>query len=89
MDKDKLKMIMELMEELTNEMELGEDDFSERLGRKKPEPEVSVMIESEEELPLDEEDLEGEAHEQDEELEEMIEESPEDKLKSRILKMRG
>lgn len=97
MESSDLKMIMELMEELKEEMQYGEKDFSERLGRKKPE---------EFEMPMDDaideheglvavlespshEDDEEEAEEQGEELDEMLEESsPEDKLKQRLLKLR-
>lgn len=96
MDKRELEVIQQLMEELKDQMEYGEDDFSERLGRKKPDIEVIKM---EGELPLErEEELEGEDLDNDMELgedpehaamildDEMM--SPEDKLKKRIMKLR-
>ncbi len=38
-----LELIKKLMEELTGKMEYSSDDFEKRLGRKKPEVEVSVV----------------------------------------------
>lgn len=88
MDKKELQLIQQLMDKLSEEMEYGEEDLSERLGRKKPEIEV-VKIEGE--LPLDEESeeemfdpsMEDELELEDEEL------SPEDELKSRLMRLRG
>jgi hypothetical protein len=111
---DDLKVIMQLMEELQDKMSYGEDDFAERLGKKKPGLEV-LKIEGEmkdpEELQKAEEmlgmDLEGDKEEgedpehvakvlgkgfEDEDehgMEIEMEVSPEDKLKKRIMKMRG
>lgn len=84
MDKRDLALIQELMEKLQDEMEYGEDDFAERLGRKKPEVEV-LKVESE--LP----DEEDEAMEEEEPSLPMDDEdeSPEEKLKKRLLKLRS
>ena len=43
MDRKELQLIQELMSELSDQMELGEDDFNERLGRKKPAIEVTKI----------------------------------------------
>lgn len=43
MESEKLRIIQELMEELQGEMEPGEDDFSDRLGRPKPKIEMMKM----------------------------------------------
>ena len=68
------------MEELQEEMQLGEDDLSSRLGRA---PKVEVVK-------MEAEPLEGEDEMIDDMGEmEMEEESPEEKLKQRLLKMRG
>lgn len=93
MDKKELMMIQELMQELADKMEYGEDDFNERLGRKKPEIEVMKV---EGEMPMDEMD-QDESPEMDEDVEDMdmmsdglqMDMSPEDKLKQRIQKLRG
>jgi hypothetical protein len=82
MESKKLEMIMKLMEELQDEMQYGEEDFSSRLGRKKPEIEV-VRLEGE--MPLEESDEMGMADDMGEEMDE----SPEMKLKSRLKKLRG
>ena len=90
MDSSELKIIKQLMMELQDEMKLSEDDFGERLGRKKPEVEM-IKIESKEESP-ELEAMEDESLEEDMDsgLEEMVaEESPEDKLKQRLMKLRG
>jgi hypothetical protein len=77
MERDEMQIIKELMEELQDHMKYSEDDFGERLGRKKPEVEV-MKIEAE---PMESE-MEGVGME-----DEM--EGPEDKLKKRLLKLRG
>jgi len=59
MDRRELELIKELMDKLSEEMEYGEEDFSERLGRKKPHVEVIKM---EGKMPMDE-DLEHEEEE--------------------------
>jgi hypothetical protein len=82
MESKKLNIIMDLMQELQNEMEYGKEDFEERLGRPKPQVEVMKM---EGELPMGEE-MEGDMPE-DEMM--MEEESPDEKLKNRIMKLRG
>jgi hypothetical protein len=76
----KLKMIQDIMDGLQSEMEYGEDDFNERLGRKKPD--VAVEIEAKGEMP--EEMMGDEFPMEDEEME-----TPDSKLKARLLKMRG
>lgn len=60
MDKRELKIIAELMDQLSEKMEPSEHDFDERLGIKKPDLEVmSLEVSPEsEELPL--EDLKSE-----------------------------
>jgi hypothetical protein len=82
MNSKKFEIIMGLMEELQEDMQYGKEDFEERLGRPKPQLEVMKM---EDELPL------GDEMEVDEPEEEMMadEESPDDKLKNRLMKLRG
>lgn len=96
-EKTELSVIKELMEQLVGEMKPGADDFEERLGRKKPvlevmkvEAGVSPKEKMEEKLGLD---LDG-----DEEMGEDPEhvamvmdegESPEEKLKQRLMKLRA
>ena len=83
MEDRKMQIIGQLMEELQDLMQPDESDLSERLGRAKPDVEI-VKVEGSMEDPS----LEGEQDEID--LEEEPEmESPEDKLKSRLLKLRG
>ncbi len=87
---EKLQQIIDLMKELQSSMAEGPEDLSERLGRKKPDLEVvKVGIDAEPKLEGDipneelaEEELEGESPFEDEE-------SPEDKLKSRLMKLRA
>lgn len=76
MEDQKLEIIKQLMEELQGLMEPGADDLGERLGR----PKVEVAIEHEE--PID--GMPADLEDGDE-----MEMGPEDKLKERILKMRG
>lgn len=84
------------MEELKDQMEYGEDDFAERLGRKKPGIEV-VKIEGK--MPMDEdmedaEEMMGEDLDEDMEMGEPEEHkdaiigSPEDVLKERLMRLR-
>ncbi len=81
---DKIQVIMDLMKDLQSEMEPDANDIDERLGRKKPEIAVAKI---ESEVPLEGVELEDMG---EEEMELPIEdESPEDKLKNRIMKMRG
>jgi hypothetical protein len=79
MESRKFEIIQQLMDALQEEMQYGEDELSERLGRKKPEVEV-MSVEAKplegEELPID-----GD--------EDMSLEDPEEKLKSRLMKLRG
>ena len=75
MEEKKLEIISQLMEELQDLMGPSEGDFSERLGKVKPEMEVKV---------------ESEGFGGDEGMDEdEYCDSPDDKLKSRILKLRG
>lgn len=85
MDKSELGIIQELMEFLQDKMQYGEEDLSERLGRPKPEVQVTKI---EGEMPMGD-DAEMESPDMDPMggMDEM--ESPEDKLKHRIMKMRG
>lgn len=99
MDDMKLKLIAELMEELTGSMEMDEEDFDHRLGRKKPDVEVLKVegsldpkMEKAEEMmgeDLDHDMEMGEDPEHAAAVMDMGEASPEEKLKDRILKMRG
>ncbi len=92
--KEELKVIMDLMQDLQNKMEYGEDDLSERLGRKKPGLEV-VKIEGK--LPMGEEEgMEeesempfgmGSSKSMEEDCE--MEDGPESQLKKRLLKLRA
>lgn len=98
MDDKKLAIIAELMDQLQDEMEMSKDDFADRLGKPKGieitkvEGHSPELEEAEEEMG---EDLDGdmEMGEDSEHagivLGDEMEKSPEDKLKERILKMRG
>ncbi len=78
--KMKLKAIADLMADLQEQMEYGEEDFSERLGREKPKVEV---LEIEGKLPMEgEEDLE-------EDMDMDMGEDEDEMLKKRLMKMRG
>ncbi len=81
MDKQELQIIQELMEVLQDKMQYGEDDLSERLGRKKPDVEV-VKVESE--LPL-----EGATEESGLPMGDGMDEDPDESLKRRLMSMRG
>lgn len=67
------------MDQLQGEMDYDEDDFSARLGRKKPDLEV-VKIEG---------DMPGKGMDEmsDEDME--MDENPEDELKKRLMNLRG
>lgn len=75
MDRSEFDIIQDLMNELQSHMELSEDDLGERLGREKPKVEV-MKLESEE-------PMEGDMMGDDMEM------GPEEKLKARLMKMRG
>jgi hypothetical protein len=92
-----LDVIMELMHDLQEKMEYGEDDLDERLGRRKPGVE---MVKIEGKLPtkdIEVEDLGDEMDMAEEPFstemalgeDDELEESPEAKLTKRIMKMRG
>jgi hypothetical protein len=78
MQRDEMEIISDLMEELKAAMGPSQDDFDERLGRQKPEA-ASIEIET----------SEGEFPEEEMSFEETAPESEEDKLKNRLLKIRG
>ena len=94
MDKRELQIIEQLMEELKGQMEMGAEDYDHRLGREKPAVEVVKMEGS---LPMDDDDeLEEPEMEADSDESPMMADimpdedmSPDEKLKQRILKMRG
>lgn len=90
MNDKELKMIQELMEELQGKMQYGKDDFEERLGRKKPEIEV-LKVEAEGLDDGQEETEEDLGEEMPEDLaSDMLEpQSPEEKLKQRLMKLRS
>jgi len=83
--KQDLEIIKDLMDELIADMEPGEEDFAERLGRKKPEVAMIKM------------EVEGESGEPGQEIAEEEEEmhpfemgyDPADSLRNRIKKLRG
>lgn len=97
-EKSELSVIRELMEKLVGEMEPSEEDFAERLGRKKPDLEVvKVGIGMDPKMEKAEEmagkDLEGdmEMGEDPEHAAMVLDEgmSPEEKLKKRLMKLRA
>ena len=96
-EKLELKLISQLMDQLQDEMEYDEDDFMSRLGKKKPDLEVvkiggSIPEKMEEMVGKD---LDGDMEEGEDPvhasmvLDEGAELSPEDKLKKRLMKLRG
>lgn len=99
--KSKLDMIKELMDQLQEEMQYGKGDFEERLGRKKPDAAIEVMkiegdspeLKKAEEMPGMDLDNDMEMGEDPEHaamvMDEGEEESPEDMLKKRLMKLRG
>ena len=93
--KNELDLIQELMQELQDKMKYGKADVEERLSRHR-EPTVEVM-KVEGDMPMPEkEEMHGEdpLMEEDEMVDDMgmdedEEQSPADKLKSRLMKLRG
>lgn len=78
MENRKMQIIQELMEQLQDEMGYSSDDLGSRLGREKPQVEV-MKLDSEEPMDgMDDVAMEGD-----------MPESPEDKLKSRLMKLRA
>lgn len=75
MEERKFEIIQQLMDELQEYMQPSGDELGERLGRPKPDMEISKV------------EVEGDPLEGDMEM--AFEESPEDKLKERLMKMRG
>lgn len=97
-DKSELSVIRELMEKLVGEMSPSEDDFAERLGRKKPDLEVvKVGVGMDPKMEMAEEmsgkDLDGDMEEgEDPKHAAMVMDegmSPEEKLKQRLMKLRA
>lgn len=78
MERDTMEIIQDLMNELQEAMKYDSSDFDSRLGREKPDMEV-VKVEGD--MPMGEGAMGDDM--------EMAEEGPEDKLKNRIMKMRG
>ena len=91
-NKLELKLISQLMDQLQSEMEYGEDDFSTRLGRKKPELEVVKIEGKMPAKPMEtmDEDMEMSGSPDTTSIS-MDEEalSPEEELKKRLMKLRG
>lgn len=94
MNRKELDIISQLMEELQGQMEDSSEDFDERLGRKKPDLEITkIKGEIDPNLMQDEEDEEmlGEEEEPSMEMfgdEDEMEESPEESLMARIRKLK-
>jgi hypothetical protein len=78
MEERKFEIIQELMDELQGLMSPEADEFAERLGREKPKVEM-MSIEAEDPSMEDDEEMD----------EEMVEGSPEESLKNRLMKLRG
>lgn len=97
MDKRELQIIQDLMEELQGQMDHSEEDFASRLGRKKPEIEVTKIEagpKSEEDLMEDseledQEEAMGQDLDGDMEMGSEMKDSPEEALKRRLMKLRG
>lgn len=104
MDRSEFEIIKELMQELEDKMQYGEDDLAERLGRKKPGvevvkiegkmPEDPMMEKKEEELGMDL-DQDQEMGEDPEHVEKVLGDDedmpmdPDAKLKARLMKLRA
>lgn len=91
--KKELMLIQELMDKLIGEMEPSASDFETRLGREKPEIKAieieGVLPEEGEELEMEEEmDMDEDMDDMDSEMG-MEEETPEESLKKRLMKLRG
>lgn len=91
MESRKFEIIQQLMEELQEEMQPGEEDFSSRLGRKKPGMEIlkvegEMSPKSEGEIDMDMEGREEFCEPMDGEE---MEESPDERFKNRLMKLRG
>jgi len=89
-DEMKLKVIQEIMDDLQDKMQDGPDDFDERLGKK---PDVAAMVVAGKGMPGDDDDGDmppmGGDQDMPMDMGMMDDESPEEKLKARIMKMRG
>ena len=85
MEHKKLELIKELMDQLSEQMDMSKDDFDERLGKGKKEVKVISMEEDPESEEVDhEEEMFSDLSSLDEE-----EESEEDKLERRIRSLRS
>jgi hypothetical protein len=94
-----LDVIIDLMKDLQDKMQYGEDDFAERLGRKKPEglevAKVSVMPGEDDDKDMamepdgDADDMAMMGHGGDEDCFEDEEKDPEADFKKRLMKLRG
>lgn len=80
MDRSEFEIIQELMEELQSKMEPSEEDLGSRLGREKPTVEVMSLETDADPLAMEDEMIDGMGDEMD---------SPDEKLKKRLMKLRG
>ncbi len=83
--KEDLAVILDLMEKLQDKMQYGEEDFNDRLGRKKPEVQV-MSIEGESPMGGDEE---PDGDEMPPMMGDDMDEDPDEALKRRLMQMRG
>jgi len=96
-----LELIQEVMDQLKDEMEYGKDDFADRLGKGKPSGVTVLKIEGKADDPMMERGEEDSGMDVDDDKEmgespmhamsmgDEMEVSPEDKLKQRLLRLRG
>lgn len=91
MDDRKLEIIKQLMEELESEMDMSHDDLGERLGR--PKVEIDMKSDKSPDMPMDGDMPMGMGDSSDmdgsDDMSDMDEMDPDEKLKQRIMKMRG
>lgn len=91
MNDNKFQIIQELMDELKKEMQYSPDDLDERLGRKKPAGVEVVKLEGDmggmKDPDMDKDDDSMPMSDSDGDMGMM--ESPEDKLKKRLMRLRG
>lgn len=100
MENQKLKIIQELMSQLADEMEHSPDDLEHRLGRSKPEADVSIMkigvdplkekmgMDMSKDSDMDGDDDSMEMGDSDEDMHDMPMDD-EESLKQRLMRMRG
>lgn len=96
MDDKKMEIIQQLMEELQDQMQYGEDDLGDRLGRKKPDVEIMKMgIDGKDDPMMDDHDGDedmpgGMGHGMDRGMMmDAMNDDPEENLKNRLMKLRG